>query len=150
MTDELDSFVDRFRDIVRLSDIRNSSEYDCPEITEELFVRLALELVATRRSIIHRDFVHRFVRICIQYLYRDLRSLQAIEVIIDNSIAAPDIFGFDGCNSLSALSLVTNQLSPKVISRLRPICSSALEVPILSESANRFLIESQDSRISGN
>jgi hypothetical protein len=44
-------------------------------------------------------------------LYRDLRSFDALTIILDDAILSPSIFGVDGANAIVALTCVVDDLS---------------------------------------
>jgi hypothetical protein len=135
----VNSFLARFATLGRLSELRRMPIYDHSELTNEVFLTLTREVIANFRSIENRDILHRFFNICIQYLYRDLRSMDSVSLLIENSIALPEVFGVDGCNALGALVLLAPELPPEFIDRIIGLCNHALKVPILAQNARLFL-----------
>jgi len=107
---ELESFLQRFEHIGRLRQIRDTCEFDHADFDREQLRLLAMEVVTKYRSILKRDVCHRFLDVCIQLLYRDLRSFDALTIILDNAILSPSIFGVDGANAIVALTCVVDDL----------------------------------------
>ncbi len=138
---DLEAFLLRFAGVTELSEIRQLDVYEYPDLSEEVLVKLSIDAMTQLASVENWDSLHRFFKICIQYLYRDLRSSDALLNLVESSIASPEIFGCDGCNALGALSLVGNELPKATIDHLSKLCHSALDVPVLANNASRFLKE---------
>lgn len=138
-SEQLDLFLERFCHVQDLSDIRRLNNYEYPEFNSEFLSDLAVYVIANYECIALIDRSHRFFDICIQFFYRDKRSLNVLEMVVKESFLDVNSFEVDSVNCLAAFCWGWEQLNLNEKIRIQSLCREACLFPELAYNALAFL-----------
>lgn len=128
-------FVSQFASITPLSRLRSDVELSFDKFDSESFLVITRELFP--RSIADWEIRQRFLSICTQFLYRDLRTFDAMVHIVRVAISDVEVYGSNGFNAITAMSLVASKLDGEQLEVVRRLCDDCANIEMLTGNAEK-------------